>query len=129
MVSINKHLNTRKNFVIVIKRVHKMGTACVDHLKMETKLNDVSFIVKQLAISQMVAIVYGTCTSNNHYINYCLTLYEDDEESSTKSLKYILMVDHLLHFLLIVGHLINNSCTIMISPPTNTTQVGGTILI
>jgi len=47
------------------------NTYAAEHLKLENKLDDLTYLVKQLPMSQTIAKVFEICTSNNYYFDSC----------------------------------------------------------
>lgn len=50
MTSNKQQFNTKRNSISMIKGIHEMGATCADHSRLETKLDNLASMVKQLAM-------------------------------------------------------------------------------
>jgi len=94
MASNNQQVHTRSNSATPVRGVHEMTTNyAADHAQMKAKLDDLTSMMKQLTMPQMVARVCGICTAN-HATDACPTLQEveggnNDECSQAYAANYV----------------------------------------
>jgi len=90
MASNSQQFASRNNSVIT-RGVHEVEISyAADHSKLETKIDELASMVKQLAMIQKTVPVpipfstqfCGICSSTNHYTNSCPTLQETDVTGS-----------------------------------------------
>jgi len=118
MASNNQHFGTRSNSITLSRGVYEINTSYVAyHNKLESKLDDLATLFKQVAKTQVVAKLCGICTSIDHPTDTCPTLNETGGENTESPQVYDANIYNK-------GRQSNQQCITMIYPPTNIIQVG-----